>query len=527
MRHWIGLSAMLIATPVLAQPAEWDVKFYNPHPAEGDLALPLPCGGKLVFRPIDVPTPAGPLDDRPVPMGDPERGEGLAEYVHNENLAAPFPAPHGGHRYWMGKYVVTRDQFAAMGGTCAAPSFGGRVAKTDVSQLQAIQAASAWSSWLLTNARDQLPKRGREFAYVRLPTEVEWEFAARGGSNVSDEAFQGRTWPMPDGIEHYAVAGTAASGRPQQIGVEASPNPLGLYGMLGSVDQMMLEPFRLNRVGRLQGDAGAIILRGGNYKNQPGDLHTGMRTEMPPYNTDTGQPLGLPTVGFRVVLSAPTGGDEREVQAERKAFGDLIEQDPDVGALNDPRKLVEALRKQTADVSEIRQFNQLEAQLDSNERARADQKRDLVRAEIETAALLGNFVRATERNITVAQGTTAFVEATAERVVLQNGTTQVPPVIAAFKEKQSINIQLLRKEQGILLEAYRQSVRKLAEDSAGQDVPGIAALVRQEMENRKEAQMKNFLPLVVQHVAAAHADRMPPAEQMKSQLLAVSAASPG
>ena len=43
MRHWIGLSAMLIATPVLAQPAEWDVKFYNPHPAEGDLALPLPC----------------------------------------------------------------------------------------------------------------------------------------------------------------------------------------------------------------------------------------------------------------------------------------------------------------------------------------------------------------------------------------------------------------------------------------------------------------------------------------------------
>ncbi len=69
-------------------------------------------------------------------------------------------------------------------------------------------------------------------------------------------------------------------------------------------------------------------------------------------------------------------------------------------------------------------------------------------------------------------------------------------------------------------------MRKIADDSGGQDVAGVADLVRQEMENRRQKQLKNFLPLVTLHVAAAHADKMLSSEKMKSELLAVSEVSP-
>ena len=57
MRSWsLALPlAGLLATGVLAaaaqaqqsgpQPAPWPAERFNPHPAEGDVMLPLPCGG--------------------------------------------------------------------------------------------------------------------------------------------------------------------------------------------------------------------------------------------------------------------------------------------------------------------------------------------------------------------------------------------------------------------------------------------------------------------------------------------------
>lgn len=534
MTRWIGLAALLITSSAMgqgtmaqgaAQPAAWDPKFYNPHPADGDLALPLPCGGKLVFRPVAVPTENGPLDDRSIPMGDPDRALGVAEYVHSENLAAPFPFPGGGRGYWIGKYMVTRDQFAAMHGTCAPPSFGGRVAKTDVSQIEAIQAASDWSSWLLSNARDQLPKRGGEFAYVRLPTEVEWEFAARGGTKVSAEAFQGRTWPMPEGIDHYAVVGTAASGKPQQIGVQAFPNPLGLYDVLGSVDQMMLEPFQLNRVGRLQGSAGGVILRGGNYKNGPADLHTAMRSEMRPYDTDTGRPLRLPTVGFRVVLSAPTGGDIPEVEAERQAFASLITQRTEVLESDDPRRLVAALGKDVANPLEARELAQLDAKLASNERARADQDREVLRAEIEAATVLANFVWRLDKNVRAAVALIDYVKANAERRAAQGGIEQPPPAVMEFEARQQKSILGIRLEQEASLDGYLAFLRQIATGPGRQDVDGPAAVVRQEMENRGQQQLKGFLPVVAKHVAALRNQGALPRDQARNEILAVPDAS--
>ena len=526
MRYLLALLMLLLAQPASAQPQEWDAKYYNPKPAADDMALPLPCGGKLVFRPVDVPTENGPLDDRPVLMGDPDRGLGVTEYIHSSSIAAPFPAPGGGHRYWIGKYPVTRDQFAAMQGTCAPPSFGGRVVKTDVAQIEAIQAAVAWSNWLLANARDTLPRRGGEFAYPRLPTEEEWEFAARGGTRVSAAEFQARTWPMPDGITHYSVAGNAADGRPQQIGVEALANPLGLYGVLGSVDQMMLEPFRLNRVGRLHGEAGGVILRGGNYKNQPDDLHTGMRTEMRPFDPDKHQATRLPTAGFRLVLSAPTSGDIQEAEAERNSFGALARSHSEALAGNDPHALLGALRKEWTDPTLGRELDQLDASSSSIDRAQSDQDRVALRAEIETAAVMAGFIWRLERNIKIDDALIVYVKAVAERATVgQDQKASLPASVQSFEPDMLRAMAVMRVEQRASLDGYLRSLRQIATSRRRDEAEREAALVRQEMEDRGQRQLKGFVPVVTGHLAALRGDILPSPERVQSDIVAVPLAS--
>ena len=79
---------------------------------------------------------------------------------------------------------------------------------------------------------------------MRLPTEEEWEYAARGGAAVSELDFLGRTFPMPEGTSRYAwfQGPRSAAGRAQPVGM-LEPNPLGLHDILGNVGELVLEPF--------------------------------------------------------------------------------------------------------------------------------------------------------------------------------------------------------------------------------------------------------------------------------------------
>ena len=525
MRHAAALILMIATTPAVAQTSDWEAKFYNPQPAANDLILPMPCGGKLVFRPVVVRTdPAGPLDDRTVPMGDPlsegsDARRGDSEFIHDEPLAAPFPFAGDQRGYWIGKYVVTGDQFSAMGGHCgppAIPTLAGRRPKIDVAPIEVMQATADWTSWLLAHARDKLPKRGAEFAFVRLPTEPEWEFAARGGSAVDSTQFSGRTWPMPDGIEHYVAVGDRA----QPIGAEERPNPLGLYNVLGSVSQMMLEPFRLNRVGRLHGDAGGVILRGGNFKDRIEELHTGMRSEMSPYDVDTGQPLRLPTAGFRVVLAAVTSGDDREAAAQRQAFEKLRTDGTERGLSTDPRALIQAMKKDTTNLERVRQLDQLDAKLASNDRERADKDRETLRAEIEAASVMANFVWRLERNVVFAEGMTNYANSVAEKWAAQTGDTRSKDSAAAFEANMQTTIMMTRREQDASLDGYLAFLKQIVTDHGTQDPQASATLVRQEMTERGQSQLQSFLAVVLKHIAQQRGGALIPRDQARNDILA-------
>ena len=49
-----------------------------------------------------------------------------------------------------------------------------------ISWFEAQEFIHKYNLWLFANARDSLPRCGKTVGFVRLPTEVEWEFAARG-----------------------------------------------------------------------------------------------------------------------------------------------------------------------------------------------------------------------------------------------------------------------------------------------------------------------------------------------------------
>ncbi|MBS7372561.1 MAG: SUMF1/EgtB/PvdO family nonheme iron enzyme, partial [Muribaculaceae bacterium] len=65
----------------------------------------------------------------------------------------------------------------------------------------------------------------------RLPTEAEWEFAARGGNNSNGYAYSGS-----DNIDEVAWYNENSGGAYHPVGSKA-PNELGLYDMSGNADE--------------------------------------------------------------------------------------------------------------------------------------------------------------------------------------------------------------------------------------------------------------------------------------------------
>lgn len=367
----------------------WDKKFIDPHPQNEDFVLPMPCGGGMVFRPIEVPSEGGVLDDISFQSGQTDTQQGYSDYIRQVWLAAPFISNKSGVKlFYMAKYDVTRNQYEAVmhQDQCSAPTLSGQKAINNVSWFDAQDFSQRWSSWLLANARKSLPKRGDVYGFIRPPTETEWSYAARGGNKVSETEFLAPTWPMPEGIEYYVMAGSElANGQVQVVG-SMKPNPLGLYDMLGEVGQMMQDFYHLNRVGRLQGQTGGLIVRGGNYTFNPSDLRTSLREEIPPYDLQTNQPTKLATMGFRVVIAADSLGNLQETQLAEKEFNQIITNAAQI-SLN-THQLIDKLRNQTTEATIKAGLDSIAAQLDSDARMRNDALTTTMRAQIEAASAL-------------------------------------------------------------------------------------------------------------------------------------------
>lgn len=133
----------------------------------------------------------------------------------------------------------------------------------------------------------------------RLPSEAEWEYAARGGT-------QTKYWwgdQFEPGIANCKnCTDIAATEQPIKVG-SFKPNPFGLYEMGGGVDQWVEDCWHKNYQGApadaspwLEGECPSHVIRSGSWKNDARYVRPSSRDS---YDTN----VRYPTHGFRVALS--------------------------------------------------------------------------------------------------------------------------------------------------------------------------------------------------------------------------------
>lgn len=289
-----ALCVLLGLTAPAAAEISWRESYYNPQPAEGDLVLPMPCGGAMVFRPVLTPNSGGSIGDVRVTLGQEGDDQPYLNGLRQSYVSGAFPAAGDDAAskgmFWMGKYEIAEAQWdVVMTDACPedTPRKRAFAPATEHALIEYASFAQRYTLWLLNEARDSLPRAGDTLAYLRLPTEDEWEFASRGGLSVEDAEFRAPRPPLGEGrepSEFIAHGGTnSAGGRVQVIGTLA-PNPLGLHDMLGNAGEFVETPFSLVRLGRLHGQAGGLIKRGGDARTPLAAITSALRYEVPPYD---------------------------------------------------------------------------------------------------------------------------------------------------------------------------------------------------------------------------------------------------
>jgi formylglycine-generating enzyme required for sulfatase activity len=127
--------------------------------------------------------------------------------------------------YWIGKYEVTQKEYQSIIGSNPSHFKGNNKPVEFVSWNDAVKFCQKLTA--RERAAGRLPS-GYEY---RLPTEAEWEFAARGGTKSRGFKYSGS-----DNINSVAWYYSNSSGKTHEVGLN-SGNELGIYDMSGNVNE--------------------------------------------------------------------------------------------------------------------------------------------------------------------------------------------------------------------------------------------------------------------------------------------------
>jgi len=216
-----------------------------------------------------------------------EQGSGIQ--LGTEPVLVDPVASHAGqscvHGFWMGKFEVTQGQYKAVMGKN--PSGFKKGSLYPVEKVR----------WLDARAfiRKLNKKTGKNF---RLPSEVEWEYAARSGGRPHLYGAAGRAKNVA-----WYMANSGNGTHP--VGMKTA-NGLGLYDMSGNVWEWTQDCWNESLASapkdgsaQLGGNCSARVLRGGSWYDAKSMLTTTARLWNDSDKRDNNS-------GFRIVLDAGT-----------------------------------------------------------------------------------------------------------------------------------------------------------------------------------------------------------------------------
>ena len=165
--------------------------------------------------------------------------------------------------------------------------------------------ALAYVAWLNTQAKAAHPALASRVGPYRLPSEAEWEYAARAGTNTS------RWWGDVVGTGNANCNGCGSQWDNHILApVDAfRPNPFGLYGLLGNDWDWTADCWHPSYVDAptdgsawMSGDCIRHVIRGGAWNNVPIFIRAASRNGA----TDDGGEYDYSSLaGFRVARDLP------------------------------------------------------------------------------------------------------------------------------------------------------------------------------------------------------------------------------
>ncbi len=166
--------------------------------------------------------------------------------------------------------------------------------------------AQAYIAWLNAKAHGERPALAGRPGPYRLPSEAEWEYAARGGTTTA------RWWGDALGVGNANCNGC---GSPWDYSTLADvdsfrSNPFGLYGMLGNAWQWTEDCWHPSYVGApkdgsawMDKDCVKHVLRGGSWNNLPVFVRSAARSGAGPNGKQEYDYSSLS--GFRIARTLP------------------------------------------------------------------------------------------------------------------------------------------------------------------------------------------------------------------------------